>query len=197
MKFSSLAPRTVQTDAAAFVRAVFLCAPLLLLLLSLAHAPARAQQTNPVDRKVTNPITDTPNVNPLSTDPPVVRSRRPAQTPQPGDDATPAGQQPTDRVDVRARTQVFSGPEDARVATYEGDVDVRIGIYRLQADKVTVYEATNRVLAEGNVVFDQGEAQRITGTRADWNYATKLGFFVESTGFTNQTQDGTIIYFTA
>src|SRR5439155_606321 len=27
-----------------------------------------AQQTNPVDRKVTNPITDTPNVNPLTQD---------------------------------------------------------------------------------------------------------------------------------
>jgi LPS-assembly protein len=191
----------VQTDARARVRAVFLCASSLVLLLPLlspSSTHVRAQQTNPVDRKVTNPITDTPNVNPLSTDRPVVRSRRPVQPPQPGGGGAPASsQQPTDRVDVRARTQVFSGPEEARVATYEGDVDVRIGIYRLQADKVTVYEATNRVLAEGNVVFDQGEAQRITGTRADWNYATKLGFFVESTGFTNQTQDGTIIYFTA
>src|SRR5262245_16587794 len=35
-----------------------------------------AQQTNPVDRKVTNPMTDTPNVNPLTQDQPV-----PARTP--------------------------------------------------------------------------------------------------------------------
>ena len=76
-------------------------------------------------------------------------------------------------------------------------MDARIGIFRLQADKVTVYTATNRVVAEGNVVFDQGEFQRITGSRAEWNYATKVGFFENSTGFTNQTQDGTIMYFTA
>src|SRR5205814_3230506 len=74
---------------------------------------------------------------------------------------------------------------------------IRAGIYRLQADKVTDYEAKNLVVAEGNVVFDQGEFQRITGSRAEWNYATKTGYFLNSTGFTNQTQDGTIIYFTA
>ena len=53
------------------------------------------------------------------------------------------------------------------------------------------------MLAEGNVVFDKGEDQRITGTRGEWNYKTKLGYFVDSTGFTNQTNDGTVIYFTA
>ncbi|HEY3168753.1 MAG TPA: LPS assembly protein LptD, partial [Candidatus Binatia bacterium] len=96
-----------------------------------------------------------------------------------------------------AGTQTVSGPKDARVFVYEGNVDARIGTYRLQADKVTVYEATNKVVAEGNVVFDQGDQQRITGSRAEWNYRTKTGFFVDSTGFTNQTQDGTRLYFTA
>ncbi|HYP52292.1 MAG TPA: LPS assembly protein LptD, partial [Pyrinomonadaceae bacterium] len=76
-------------------------------------------------------------------------------------------------------------------------VDARVGIYRLQADKLTVYEATSKVIAEGSVVFDQGDQQRITGTRAEWNYTTKLGFFLNSTGFTNQTNDGTVVYFTA
>ena len=80
---------------------------------------------------------------------------------------------------------------------YEGNVDIRIGTYRLQADKVTVYEAENRVVAEGSVVFDQADQQRITGSRGEWNYRTKTGYFVNSTGFTNQTQDGTRIYFTA
>jgi LPS-assembly protein len=74
---------------------------------------------------------------------------------------------------------------------------VRYGIYRLQADKVVIYEAENRMEATGSVVFDQGEDQRITGARGDWNYKTKLGKFVNSTGFTNQTNDGTVIYFTA
>jgi LPS-assembly protein len=142
-----------------------------------------------VDRKVTNPITDTPNVNPLQQDQPPIRPKRPAEI--------EGGIQSTDELDVRAGKQDVSGPEGQRVFVYDGNVDARVGIYRLQADKVTVYEATNRVIAEGNVVFDQGEFQRITGARAEWNYATKLGFFENSTGFTNQTDDGTIIYFTA
>src|SRR5688572_8398700 len=161
---------------------------------SLAAPRASAQQqTNPVDRKVENPITDTPNVNPLSQDQPVrVRPRRrPDAAPQ------QQGAQPTDELEVRADREQLSGPEEARVIVHEGNVDARIGIYRLQADKVTVYTATNRVLAEGNVVFDQGEFQRITGSRAEWNYQSKVGFFENSTGFTNQTQDGTIMYFTA
>ena len=166
-------------------------------LLCLAAAPALAQQTNPVDRQVTNPMTDQPSVNPLAQEQPAVRPRpRPAQG-QPGAPGQPAAQQPADVLDVRAERQDISGPESARVYLYEGNVDARIGIYRLQADKVTVYEAKNLVVAEGSVVFDQGEFQRITGSRAEWNYSTKLGYFLNSTGFTNQTQDGTVMYFTA
>jgi LPS-assembly protein len=157
-------------------------------LLGVASHNAAAQQTNPVDRKVTNPMTDTPNVNPLTQDQPV-KQQRPSRQGEVGE--------ATDLLKVDAGTQTVSGPKDARVFVYEGNVDARIGAYRLQADKVTVYEATNKVIAEGNVVFDQGEAQRITGTRAEWNYRTKTGFFLNSTGFTNQTQDGTRIYFTA
>jgi LPS-assembly protein len=165
-----------------------------ILLFALASAiigeasrAVSAQQTNPVDRKVTNPMTDTPNVNPLTNDQPV--RQRPAR-----------GQgelRGTEDLSVDSGTQTVSGPENARVFLYEGNVDARIGTFRLQADKVTVYEATNQVIAEGNVVFDQGDQQRITGSRAEWNYRTKTGFFLDSTGFTNQTQDGTRVYFTA
>jgi LPS-assembly protein len=157
-------------------------------IVGAASSAAIAQQTNPVDRKVTNPMTDTPNVNPLTQDQPIrprVRARQ--------GEAVEA----TDTLQVDAATQTVSGPETARVFVYEGNVDARIGTYRLQADKVTIYEATNRVVAEGNVVFDQAEQQRITGSSAEWNYRTKTGFFLNSTGFTNQTQDGTRIYFTA
>jgi len=148
-------------------------------------AVAHAQQTNPVDRKVENPITDTPNVNPLQQDQPV----RATATSQ-------AGAQPTD-FEVSCIKETASGPKEARVSICEGNVDARIGTYRLQADKVTVYDATNKVVAEGNVVFDQGDQQRITGSRAEWNYKTKTGFFINSTGYTNQTQDGTRMYYTA
>ncbi|HVF27717.1 MAG TPA: putative LPS assembly protein LptD, partial [Pyrinomonadaceae bacterium] len=159
------------------------------MFLCAAPREARAQQTNPVDRQVTNPITDTPNVNPLQQAQPILPRRR--QT----TDGT--GTSSTEELTVVAGTQEVSGPEKARVFAYTGNVDVRVGIYRLQADKVTVYESDNKVIAEGSVVFDQGELQRITGSRAEWNYATKTGFFVNSTGYSNQTQDGTILYFTA
>ena len=104
---------------------------------------------------------------------------------------------PTDQITVTSVKQDASGPENARIVRYEGNVDIRIGTYRLQADKATVYEAENKVVAEGSVVFDQADQQRITGTRAEWNYRTKTGYFENSTGFTNRTQDGTRIYFTA
>ncbi len=159
-----------------------------LLLCLAASLSALAQQTNPVDRQVTNPITDTPNVNPLTQEQPI-RQQLPARS--------PGSAQGTEDLTVTAEKQTITGPKDALVSVYEGNVDARIGTFRLQADKVTVIEASNRVIAEGNVVFDQGDQQRITGTRAEWNYRTKTGFFINSTGFTNQTQDGTVIYFTA
>jgi LPS-assembly protein len=161
-----------------------------------ARAALAQQNTNPVDRKVENPVTDTPSVNPLSQDQPPIRPR-PRRTPQATGQGTPGGVQPNDELEVRADRQTVSGTEGAHVTVFEGNVDVRVGIFRLQADKVTDYESKSRVVAEGNVVFDQGEFQRITGSRAEWNYATKTGLFENSTGFTNQTQDGTIIYFTA
>jgi LPS-assembly protein len=164
---------------------LFVIASVILLVVSSTSV---AQTTNPVDRKVTNPMTDTPNVNPLTQDQPPIR-------PRPSRAADQAVS--TDQLRVDATTQTGSGPANARIVIYEGNVDARIGTYRLQADKLTVYEATNKVIAEGNVVFDQGDQQRITGTRAEWNYKSKTGFFLNSTGFTNQTQDGTRIYFTA
>src|SRR5207237_3140673 len=143
-------------------------------------------QTNPVDRKVDNPITDTPNVNPLQQDQPVRPTTGKPPPIQPGDELT-----------IDAAHKTVSGTKGAIVTVDEGNVDARIGTYRLQADKVTVYDATNLIIADGNVVFDQGEQSRITGSHAEWNYKTKTGFFVNSTGYSNQTNDGTRMYFIA
>src|SRR6185503_20804826 len=158
-------------------RALMIRLALVTLLVALACSSAFAQQTNPVDRKVANPMTDTPNVNPLNNDQPV--QRRPPAT-QNGVQGTA-----TDELSVVSTRQSVSGPENARVFLYEGNVDARIGTYRLQADKATVYEAENRVVVEGSVVFDQADMQRITGSRGEWNYRTKTGYFVDSTGYTN------------
>lgn len=156
-----------------------------LILCVFAGQIVFAQTTNPVDRQVTNPITDTPSVNPIEQENLLPPQRANQQFPN------------TDELSVESDRQTVTGPENARVFVNEGNVDVRLGIYRIQADKITVYEAENRVVAEGSVVFDQGNDQRITGTRSEWNYRTKLGWFENSTGFTNQTADGTVIFFTA
>ena len=89
------------------------------------------------------------------------------------------------------------GEKDKRIVRHTGNVDVRYGIYRMQADEIIIYEADTKLVARGSVIFDQGDDQRITGTTAVWNYRTKLGTFEDATGFTNQTDDGTILYFTA
>jgi LPS-assembly protein len=157
------------------------------VLACLLAFSAAAQQQNPVDRKVENPITDTPNVNPLQQDQPV----------RPNQSGRMPLIQPGDKLTVDCNKQTSSGTKENLVTVCEGNVDAHIGTYRMQADKVTVYDATNKVVAEGNVVFDQGDQQRITGSRAEWNYKTKTGYFVNSTGYTNQTNDGTRMYFVA
>jgi len=159
------------------------------LLLSFALT-AHAQQTNPVDKQVSNPMTDTPNVNPVAPEQDIKAPKRKLDSnslPELGDGD----------VSFDSNKVTSEGEEGKRVAVYTGNVDVHYGIYRLQADKITYYEAEGRAVAEGSVVFDQGDDQRITGSKGEFNYRTKLGYFVDSTGFTNQTNDGTVIYFTA
>lgn len=160
----------------------------LTLVVCLLCTQAPAQQTNPVERQLANPITDTPNINPVSAEeikPP--KKAKPSFDLEGGDG----------EIVVYSARQTVEGEEGKRILTYIGDVDARYGAYRIQADKITLYEAENKMVAEGSVVFDQGDDQRITGVRAVWNLKTKLGVFEDSTGFTNQTNDGTVIYFIA
>ncbi|MGI8639884.1 MAG: LPS-assembly protein LptD [Pyrinomonadaceae bacterium] len=162
---------------------------LILLLVLLLATFAKAQNTNPVERQVDNPLTDTPNINPIAPQQDIKAPKK--QTSgyvQEGGD---------DELVVYSERETAEGEEGKRIIIRSGNVDVRYGIYRLQADKITYYEADNLLVAEGSVVFDQGDDQRITGTRGEFNIVTKLGYFVDSTGFTNQTNDGTVIYFTA
>ena len=160
-----------------------------MLILALSVMTA-AQQTNPVDRQVSNPITDTPNINPVATEQIIAApkpKKKPGVEPEGGDG----------EVIVYSNSQTVEGEKGSRVVHHTGNVDVRYGIYRLQANEVAIYEGENKIVATGSVIFDQGDDQRITGARAVWNYKTKLGVFEDATGFTNQTNDGTVIYFTA
>ncbi len=147
------------------------------------------QVTNPVERQVSNPITDTPNINPISPEQSVI-----APKPKKGSFEQEGG---NGEIVVYSDRQTVEGETGKRIVVHEGNVDVKFGIYRLQADKITIYEAENKMVAEGSVVFDQGDDQRLTGSKGVFNYKTKLGYFENSTGFTNQTNDGTVIYFVA
>lgn len=161
-----------------------------ILLIFLLATFTFAQQTNPVDRQVSNPITDTPNINPISNEQNIA-------APNPKKRAAIEEEGGDGEVVVYSDSQTVEGEKGRRIVRHTGNVDVRYGIYRMQANKIEIYEAENKIVASGSVIFDQGDDQRITGANAVWNYKTKLGVFEDSTGFTNQTNDGTVIYFTA
>jgi LPS-assembly protein len=172
-------------DTMRFIR--FTSPFLIMLVLSVS---AGAQQTNPVERQVSNPITDTPNINPISAEQRVAapKTKKKPSFEQEGGDG---------ELVVYSENNSAEGEKGSRIVRHVGNVDVRYGIYRVQANEIVVYEAENKLVATGSVIFDQGDDQRITGATAVWNYKTKLGSFEDATGFTNQTNDGTILYFTA
>jgi len=87
--------------------------------------------------------------------------------------------------------------KNADLFLYEGYVNAIQGETRLQADRVTFNSTTDDMVAEGNVIFDQGAEQRVTAHRAEINWRTKRGVFWDTTGFTNRTQTGDYVFFTA
>jgi hypothetical protein len=87
--------------------------------------------------------------------------------------------------------------KDGDLFIYEGYVNAIVGNMRLQADHIVYNDATGDAVAEGNVIFDEGADQRVTAKRAEINLASGRGMFWETTGFTNRTQTGEYVYFTA
>jgi lipopolysaccharide assembly outer membrane protein LptD (OstA) len=98
-----------------------------------------------------------------------------------------------DTVDIVGDKQQKNGD----LWTYEGYVIATLADMRLQADRVTYNDATGDMIAEGNVIFDQGPDQRVTARRAEINWTSRKGTFWESTGFTDRTQTGEYVFFTA
>jgi lipopolysaccharide assembly outer membrane protein LptD (OstA) len=110
-------------------------------------------------------------------------------TPKPQTSATAT----EETVEVIADKQSKNGD----LEIYEGYVNATQGEMRLQADHVTFNSTTHDMVAEGNVIFDQGADQRVTARRAEINWLTKKGIFWDTTGFTNRTQTGDYVFFTA
>lgn len=175
----------VPIDAAAvspmkMLASILLTVPLLLF----ATVQAAAQKTNPVDRRVSNPLPDS-------------NSKKIDRT-----DGSDGAQLPLEEggdgeLVVYSEIQSVEGESGKRILRHQGSVDVRYGFYRLRADRVIIYEETGMVLAEGDVIFDQGIDQRISGTKGEWNFRTKLGRFFGAKGYTNRSNDGSVIFFSA
>jgi lipopolysaccharide assembly outer membrane protein LptD (OstA) len=113
---------------------------------------------------------------------------------EPGATDTPTGK-PTggDTVEIIADAQSKNGD----LFIYDGYVNATLDDIRLQADHVTFNNVTGDMVAEGNVIFDQGPDQRVAARRAEINWNSRRGTFWETTGFTNRTQTGEYIFFTA
>lgn len=107
--------------------------------------------------------------------------------------AAPDGSGAEETVEIISDKQSKNGD----LFLYEGYVNAAQGDIRLQADRVTFNSTTDDMIAEGNVIFDQGADQRVTAHRAEINWRTKRGIFWDSTGFTNRTQTGDYVFFTA
>ncbi|MFY9610436.1 MAG: putative LPS assembly protein LptD [Blastocatellia bacterium] len=118
---------------------------------------------------------------------------RDAKTDQPNA-ATPGGSKPAGDIVVIVGDQQ---QKNGDLWIYEGYVVATLADIRLQADRVTFNDATGDMVAEGNVIFDQGPDQRVTARRAEINFTSRKGTFWESTGFTDRTQTGEYVFFTA
>ena len=119
--------------------------------------------------------------------------RREAEADKEAAKAAPEGSGAEETVEIVSDKQSKNGD----LFLYEGYVNATQGDIRLQADRVTFNSTTDDMIAEGNVIFDQGADQRVTAHRAEINWRTKRGIFWDSTGFTNRTQTGDYVFFTA
>jgi hypothetical protein len=87
--------------------------------------------------------------------------------------------------------------QNGDIYTYEGYVIVTSENLKIQADRIILNNVTHDMVAEGNVVYDEGSDQRVTARRAELNTASHRGTFWETTGFTDRTATGEYVFFTA
>jgi LPS-assembly protein len=137
-----------------------------------------AQQPENIEKKVENPIGAAEDLKKTLRQPAPRQVTILAQV-------TPGRQQ---NVTISAEKQ--EGHGDVVIAS--GNVQVSDGEILIIADRVTYNNATNDVLAEGNVYFEQ-EGQRLTGDLIEFNYKTRRGVITNPTAFTNRTPDGTVL----
>jgi LPS-assembly protein len=141
---------------------------------------SQAQQPSTIEKKVENPIGA------------AEAERKSLHNPQPATKlsivALPNGAAAERKVDIKSVKQ----EEQGNVLVATGDVQVSDGDILIIADRVTYNNATNDVVAEGNVYFEQ-QGQRLTGDMLEFNYKTRRGTMRNPTAFTNTTPGGVTI----
>lgn len=170
-----------------------LCAALVVLLqMTAATNPALGQEKEPgpppAAQITPQPLKERDDLSPANRN----RSRdtrQVAQDPKGNGSTRPLVEEVTILSDSQSKV--------GELMIYEGYVDASISDVRLQADRVTLNTVTDDMVAEGNVIFDQGTDQRVTAQRAEINGSSRTGIFWNTTGFTNRTQTGEYVYFSA
>jgi LPS-assembly protein len=151
------------------------CCSLLLACLAVVSA----QQPENTERKVQNPIGAAQEES---------KSLRKLEPPARLTILAQAPSTAAEFIEISAARQEAQG----EVVVYTGDVQASDGKIRLFADRLTYNQATQDVLAEGNVYFEQ-EGQRVAGERLEFNLKTRRGTIFEPTAFTTRTPDGTTL----
>ena len=89
---------------------------------------------------------------------------------------SPVNNQPGNRQDkianvleVRADSITL---DDGEVIQHTGHVETRIGDVTIRSERLTVYSKSNKLVAEGNVVFTNKD-QTIKATSMEWGYGSK------------------------
>jgi LPS-assembly protein len=137
-----------------------------------------AQEPEKIEKKVANPIGAAEEQKKSSRQTAPSKVTIVAQT-EPGKDR---------KVEISSENQERQG----NVIVASGNVQVSDGEILIIADRMTYNEATDDLLAEGDVYFEQ-QGQRLTGERLEFNYKTRRGTIFNPTAFTNRTPGGTVI----
>ncbi|HKV42350.1 MAG TPA: LPS assembly protein LptD, partial [Blastocatellia bacterium] len=111
--------------------------------------------------------------------------------------APATGSTPSTGATVEVEIFADSSSKNGDISIHQGYVNATWANTRLQADSVSYNEVTGDMVAEGNVIYDEGPEQRITARRAELNVASHRGTFWNTTGFTDRTATGEFLYYSA
>ncbi len=141
-------------------------------------APALAQDPLQTEKKVENPIADAEAAR---------RAMRRLQ-PERLNVTTKLPSNTEEEVTITAERKEAQGS----VIISTGNVHLDFSDITIYADRITFNEATNDVVAEGNVFFEQ-QGQSVIAEKVELNLETKRGTLFTSTTYTDRTADNTTV----